>query len=383
MKYLILLADGMADEPLPEYGNQTPIEVACTPHFDRIAREGAMGLLKTVPDSLEPASDVANLSVMGYSPEENYTGRGPLEALSIGVSLAETDIAYRCNFVTIDSGTMIDSTAEHISNKEGAELIAAMSEAISDAKFYPGVGYRNLLVLPNGEGAETEPPHNIIGEKIRELFPIGEDSTRLFECMMKAHEILKNHPVNKARIKAGKAPANWIWPWNGGKTPHLRPFSEMFGIQGGVISGVDLLKGIAIAAGMKPISVPGATGYLDTDYMAKARYALDALKELDLVYVHVEAPDEASHMGDAKEKITSLERIDEMLGLFLSEFDGCIAVLPDHPTPLKKRVHTSDPVPFAIYGKDVDETTCFSEREATKGMYGEITGPMFMLLLLK
>jgi len=201
--------------------------------------------------------------------------------------------------------------------------------------------------------------------------------------MTKAHEILKDHPVNKARIDAGNAPANWIWPWNGGRSPRLISFSEMFGIQGGVIAGVDLLKGIAIAAKMKPISVPGATGYLDTDYMEKARYALDALKELDLVYVHVEAPDEASHMGNAKEKIASLERIDEMLGLFLSEFDGCIAVLPDHPTPLLKRIHTSDPVPFAIYGKDVDGTTCFSEKEAIKGMYGEITGPMFMPLLLK
>jgi 2,3-bisphosphoglycerate-independent phosphoglycerate mutase len=278
---------------------------------------------------------------------------------------------------------MIDSTAGHISNEEGVLLIAALSEVISDASFYSGVSYRNLLVLPNGKGAETEPPHNIIGEKIHELLPIGKDAARLFTCMEKAHEILQDHPINKARIEAGKAPANWIWPWNGGTNPQLKPFSEMFGISGGVISGVDLLKGIAIAAGMKPISVPGATGYLDTDYMAKARYALDALKELDLVYVHVEAPDEAGHMGNVKEKIVALERIDEMLGLFLSEFDGCIAVLPDHPTPLLKRIHTSDAVPFAIYGKDLDETTCFCEREAAKGRYGEITGPMFMPLLLR
>ena len=383
MKYVILLADGMADEPLPEYDNQTPIEIAYTPHFDKIAREGAMGLVKTVPDSLEPASDVANLSLLGYDPKENYTGRGPLEALSIGVSLTDSDIAYRCNLVTIENGTMIDSTAGHISNEEGALLIAALSEAISDVTFYPGVSYRNLLVLPNGKGAQTEPPHNIIGEKIHELLPAGKDAARLFTCMKKAHEILQEHPINKARVEAGKAPANWIWPWNGGTNPQLKPFSEMFGISGGVISGVDLLKGIAIAAGMKPISVPGATGYLDTDYMAKARYALDALKELDLVYVHVEAPDEAGHMGNAKEKIVALERIDEMLGLFLSEFDGCIAVLPDHPTPLLKRIHTSDAVPFAIYGKDLDETTCFSEREAAKGSYGEITGTMFMPLLLR
>ena len=383
MKYIILLADGMADEPLPEYGNKTPIEMACTPHFDKIAREGAMGLVKTVPDSLEPASDVANLSLLGYDPEKNYTGRGPLEALSIGVPLADSDLAYRCNFVTIEKGVMIDSTAGHISNEEGAALIASISEGISDVSFYPGVGYRNLLILPGGEGAETEPPHNIIGEKIRNLLPVGKDATRLFECMEKAHDILKNHPINKARVEAGKAPANWIWPWNGGTRPQLKPFLEMFGISGGVISGVDLLKGIAIAGEMKPISVPGATGYLDTDYMAKARYALDELKDLDLVYVHVEAPDEAGHMGNLKEKITALERIDEMLGLFLSEFDGCIAVLPDHPTPVLKRVHTSDPVPFAIYGKEIDDTTCFSEKEAMKGAYGEITGPMFIPLLLR
>ncbi|MDR2855851.1 MAG: 2,3-bisphosphoglycerate-independent phosphoglycerate mutase, partial [Methanomicrobiales archaeon] len=296
MKYVILLADGMADEPLPEYDNQTPIEIAHTPHLDKIARKGAMGLVKTVPDSLEPASDVANLSLLGYDPKENYTGRGPLEALSIGVSLVETDIAYRCNLVTIENGIMIDSTAGHISNEEGAQLIAALS-AISEVHFYNGVSYRNLLILPNGKGAETKPPHNMIGKKIHELLPSGKDAKRLFTYMEKAHAILEDHPINKARMKAGKAPANWIWPWNGGKSPQLKAFSEMFGISGGVISGVDLLKGIAIAAGMKAISVPGATGYLDTDYMAKARYALNALKELDLVYVHVEAPDEAGHMG--------------------------------------------------------------------------------------
>jgi 2,3-bisphosphoglycerate-independent phosphoglycerate mutase len=383
MKYVILLADGMADEPLPEYDNKTPIEIAYTPHFDKIAREGAMGLVKTVPDSLEPASDVANLSLLGYDPKENYTGRGPLEALSIGVPLTDTDIAYRCNLVTIENDTMIDSTAGHISNEEGALLIDALSKVISDITFYPGISYRNLLIVPNGKNAQTQPPHNIIGEKIHEFLPRGKDADRLVTCMEKAHEILQNHPINKARIEAGKASANRIWPWNGGTSPQLKPFLEMFGISGGVISGVDLLKGIAIAAGMKPISVPGATGYLDTDYMAKARYALDALKELDLVYVHVEAPDEAGHMGNVKEKILALERIDEMLGLFLAKFDGCIAVLPDHPTPLLNRIHTSDSVPFAIYGKDRDETTCFSEREAAKGKYGKITGPMFMPLLLQ
>jgi 2,3-bisphosphoglycerate-independent phosphoglycerate mutase len=370
MKYIVILGDGMADEPLEELGGKTPLEYARTPAMDRIAREGASGLLKTVPEGFEAGSDIANLSILGYDPATCYTGRGPLEALSMGIDLGEQDVAYRANLVTIRDGVMEDFNAGHISSAEGAALLHDLSPRLSRAKVFAGISYRNLLVIPGGEGAVTVPPHDIVGQKIAPHLPSGGDAALLGEVMAKSRTVFSGHPVNQARIAAGKLPSTQVWPWSGGKKPALTPFREKYGRSGGMISAVDLLNGIARAAKMEVISVPGATGYLDTDYLAKARYALAALKRLDFMYVHVEAPDEAGHMGGVQEKIEAIEHVDEMIGTILDEFYGVIAVLHDHPTPIRARTHTRDPVPFAIRGREKDNTLRFSEKEAAKGSYG-------------
>jgi 2,3-bisphosphoglycerate-independent phosphoglycerate mutase len=370
MKYIVILGDGMADEPLQELGGKTPLEYARTPAMDRIAREGASGLLKTIPEGFEAGSDIANLSILGYDPGTFYTGRGPLEALSMGIDLREQDVAYRANLVTVRNGVMEDFNAGHISSAEGAALLRELSPHLSRARVYAGVSYRNLLVIPSGKGAVTVPPHDIVGQELAPYLPGGGDAGLLDEVMEESRSVFTGHPVNKARIAAGKLPATQVWPWSGGKKPALTPFREKYGRSGGMISAVDLLNGIARAAKMEVISVPGATGYLDTDYQAKARYALAALKRLDFMYVHVEAPDEAGHMGGIQEKIEAIEHVDEMIGIILEEFYGVIAVLPDHPTPIRVRTHTRDPVPFAIRGREKDNITRFSEKEAVKGSYG-------------
>ncbi len=380
-KYLLVLGDGMADEPIDALGGVTPLEYASTPNMDTIARDGMMGRLQTIPPGFEPGSDIANLSVLGYDPALYYTGRGPLEAASMGVTLGEGDIAYRCNLVTIDSGVMKDFSAGHISSEEGRELFSSLNEVVQDADLYPGISYRNLLVLSNAGGAESTPPHDIVGKKIDGYLPRGADAARLRQCMRVAEEIFSDHRVNVSRAEAGRPPATTIWPWSGGKTPLIPSFQEQFGLSGGMISGVDLLFGIARCAGMDVIFVPGATGYLDTDYHGKIRSALNALESLDFVYVHIEAPDEAGHMGSIEEKVAAIERIDEAIGIALDEFAGTIAVLPDHPTPIRLRTHTSEAVPFAIMGKGCDGTMRYSEREAEKGSCGLLRGPEFLPLL--
>jgi 2,3-bisphosphoglycerate-independent phosphoglycerate mutase len=380
-KYLLILGDGMADEPIEALGGQTPLEYAYTPHMDTIAREGRMGLLETVPDGFEPGSDIANMSVLGYDPALYYTGRGPLEAVSMGVNLADGDIAYRCNLVTVRDGVMEDFSAGHISSDEGKLLFASLREALPEVGLYPGISYRNLLVLPHGRGGISTPPHDIVGEEIRSYLPMGGDAEELRRCIAVSEEVFADHPVNRERARRGLPEATSIWPWSGGKTPLIPPFEEMFHLSGGMISAVDLLFGIARAAQMELIRVPGATGYLDTNYHGKIRYALDALKRLDFVYVHVEAPDEAGHLGDLEEKIKAIERLDEAIGIALDSFNGIICVLPDHPTPLRLKTHTREPVPFAIIGKGRDETRRYSEREAEKGSYGQIRGPELLPLL--
>jgi 2,3-bisphosphoglycerate-independent phosphoglycerate mutase len=372
MKYILILGDGMADEPLEELGGKTPLESAKTPNMDRIAGEGRCGMLKTVPEGYEPGSDIANLSVLGYRPEECYTGRGPLEAISMGVNLGEDDIAYRCNLVTIRDGIMEDFSAGHISGEEGKELIESLNEKIREAKGYPGVSYRNLLVVPGGEGCSTTPPHDIVDREVAPYLPKGGDSEVLIRCMDESREVFKEHPVNAERLKAGKRPATSIWPWSGGKKPAMENFEDKFGFRGAMISAVDLLKGIALCAGMDTIEVPGATGYLDTDYMAKAEYAVSALRDYDFIYLHIEAPDEAGHLGSTEEKIKAIESVDEVTGYILDNTeDTVIAVLPDHPTPIRIKTHTSEPVPFAVLGRGHDDTECYSEREiAEKGGFG-------------
>jgi len=380
-KYLVILGDGMADEPLEELGGRTPLEYAQTPNMDRVSREGSMGMLRTIPPGFEAGSDIANLSILGYDPRSFYTGRGPLEAASREIPLAADDIAYRCNLVTVTNGIMDDFSAGHISSDEGRALFHSLAKHLPSVSVYPGVSYRNLLVVHGGQGALTVPPHDIVGEEIAPSLPSGGDAPELLACMATSREVFSSHPVNQERVLRGQAPATQIWPWSGGKTPALPPFFERFGLRGGVISAVDLLQGIARCARMEVIRVPGATGYLDTDYQAKARYALDALEHLDFVYVHVEAPDEAGHLGSASEKVLAIERLDGMVGTILDAFSGVLAILPDHPTPIRIKTHTGDPVPFAILGKGRDMSRSYSEREGARGMYGTIDATDFLPLL--
>ncbi|MDD1677218.1 MAG: 2,3-bisphosphoglycerate-independent phosphoglycerate mutase, partial [Methanomicrobiales archaeon] len=272
MKCAVLLADGMADRPLEQLDGLTPLEYADTPNMDRIAKEGACGMLRTIPFGFEAGSDIANLSILGYDPRIYYTGRGPLEAASLEVDLGDTDIAYRCNLVTIENGLMQDFSAGHITSEEGAALIHAIDGLVQAVNLYPGVSYRNLLVVPGGSGAATTPPHDIVGKPVAEHGPRGGDAPLLRRTMAMCTHILTGHPLNHARTQAGKPPANAIWPWSGGKKPALPPFHRKFGIDGGMIAAVDLLNGIARYAGMEVVRVPGATGYLDTDYHAKGRY---------------------------------------------------------------------------------------------------------------
>jgi 2,3-bisphosphoglycerate-independent phosphoglycerate mutase len=370
MKYIVILGDGMADEPLEELGNKTPLEYAQTPHMDQMARDGACGLLRTIPDGYEAGSDIANMAVLGYAPEKYYTGRGPLEALSMGVDLAPDDVAYRCNLVTVEENTMADFSAGHVSSDEGRKLFASLQQELPGVVVRAGVSYRNLLVIHGGNGAVTTPPHDIVGQGISPFLPKGSDADLLLRCIETSRQVFRDHPVNKARIHAGKRPATQIWPWSGGHKPAFPPFQQKYQKKGGIISAVDLLNGIARCAGMEVISVPGATGYLDTDYDAKARYALDAIRRLDFVYLHIEAPDEAGHMGSIEEKVRAIERVDGVVGTIREQFDGIVAVLPDHPTPIRVRTHTRDPVPVVVTGKGTDGSIAFSEKAGRSGGLG-------------
>ena len=381
MKYLVILGDGMADEPLEELGGMTPLEYAETPNMDTIAREGASGMLRTIPDRCEPGSDIANLSILGYDPVLYYTGRGPLEAASMGMRLTEGDVAYRCNLVTIIDDMMIDFSAGHISSREGKELFDSLETALPRVRMKAGISYRNLLVIPEGLGAVTYAPHDIVGQSISGFLPKNGDAPLLNTCMKMSREVFSRHPVNIERKKAGEPPATQIWPWSGGKKPSLPAFSTKYCLSGGMISAVDLLNGIAEYAGMEIIKVPGATGYLDTDYEAKAKYARKALSHLDFVYLHVEAPDEAGHMGSIDEKVKAIERLDGMIGALLDGYSGVVAVLPDHPTPIRVKTHTRDPVPFAVLGLQRDSITHFSEREARNGSLGVRDARDFLTLL--
>lgn len=375
MKYLLILADGAADEPLAELGGKTPLEVAKKPNMDLIAQKGRCGMLKTVDESMTPGSDVANMSILGYDPEKYYTGRGALEALSMGVPFGEDDMAYRCNLVTIENGKMKDFAAGHITSEEGAALFKSLQEKVSGVTFYPGVSYRNVMMFPGGEGAETYPPHDIVDEVVDNYMPKGPDAETLMKLMVRAADVFENHPVNIARKAAGKNPATTIWPWSAGKKPAMPQFTEMFGKKGAMISAVDLLFGIAACCGMQIVKVPGATGYLDTDYMGKAKAAVETLKgDADFVYMHVEATDEAGHLGSIEEKIKAIERLDEAVGYILENFDGCVMLMPDHPTPIAKKTHTHDAVPFAVMGKDeADGVAAYTEKDVREnGAYGLI-----------
>jgi 2,3-bisphosphoglycerate-independent phosphoglycerate mutase len=381
MKYLILVGDGMADEPLDELGGLTPLEKANIPQMDRLARDGVTGLAETVPAAFHPGSDVANLSVFGYDPASCYSGRSPLEAASMGVELGPEDVAFRLNLVTLEAHCgdlyMQDFSAGHIGTAEARELIATLQEELGDEtfQFYPGVSYRHLMVWRGGRDDFTiAPPHDLTNQSLREHMPRGAATEPLMHISTAAQLLFKRHPVNLRREQAGKLPANSIWLWGQGKRPQMPTLQELYGLNGAVISAVDLIKGIGIYAGMKVINVPGATGYLDTNYRGKAEAALAALKEVDLVYVHVEAPDEAAHSGNLADKIEAIERFDaEVVGTILAGLDAVspcrIMVLPDHPTPVKRMTHTKDPVPFIFYGSAGEFPPCtpvtgYSEKNA-------------------
>lgn len=363
MKYVVLIGDGMADRPLSELGGKTPLQAAFTPNMDRLAKEGSLGMVNTIPKGFSPGSDVANLSILGYDPAKYYTGRAPLEAASMGLELKPDDVAYRCNLVTLKHNkektraAMDDYSAGHISTPEAAGLIDALNKEFknSEREFHPGVSYRHLMIWHGGESkAECTPPHDIIGRDIADYLPLGPGSEYLRSLMMKSVDVLENHPINAKRAEKGSAKANSIWLWGQGKKPAIPTFKEKYGVSAALVSAVDLTKGLGICAGMKILKVPGVTGYLDTNYVGKAEHSLDALERVDFVYVHVEAPDEAGHSGNYKDKVKAIEDFDALVvGTVLRGMrpfkDYKILLMPDHPTPISIRTHTSDPVPFVVY----------------------------------
>lgn len=381
MKYVILLGDGMADRPLAELGGKTPLEAARTPNMDRIAARGLIGLVDTIPGDLKPGSDVANLSVLGYDPRRVYSGRGPLEAANMGVRLDPDDVAFRCNLVTLgpgDPAVMESYSAGHIETGEAAEIIADLERALGspEFRFHPGVSYRHLLVWKGGKaGLDTTPPHDITGRETSAYLPKGEGEEAILRLMREAAPILKDHPVNRRRLSAGRKPANAIWPWGQGYAPRLKPLTETYGIRGGMISAVDLLNGMGVYAGLEVIRVEGATGFIDTNYVGKAEKALEALGEMDFVFIHVEAPDEMGHAGNTQGKIRAIEDFDEkVVGTVLRGLENRkpyrVMVLSDHPTPIAIRTHSGEPSPFAVLSSEGTENrgrgASFSEAEAAR-----------------
>jgi 2,3-bisphosphoglycerate-independent phosphoglycerate mutase len=364
MKYAIVIPDGCADEPQESLGGKTPLQAAHKPNMDRIARSGVVGRSNNVPAPLTPASDVATLSLFGYDPLQVYTGRAPLEAAAMGISLGPNDWAIRCNLVTVTDGLMRDFTAGHIANEDGKALIGAIrpTAAKCHLEFHSGVSYRNLVVYrgkaPFSADTKTQPPHDIPDRPVADHLPTGPGSELLREVMERSKAALRDHPVNRARVARGERPATQVWLWGQGKAPSLRPFAEVYGKRGAILSAVDLVRGVGVLLGWTRIDVPGATGYLDTDYAAKGRYGVEALKRHDLVCVHVEATDEASHEGRADAKVKALEEIDRhIVGPLLEALPGHgawrILVSPDHRTPLRTRTHAYGPVPFALAGTGI------------------------------
>lgn len=396
MKYVVVLCDGMADYPVPALGGKTPMMVAKKPHIDALAAKAEVGLVRTVAPGLKPGSDVANMSVLGFDPHRFYTGRSPLEAASIGIDMKDSDVSLRTNLVTLsDKGepfadkVIEDYCADDISTEEARQLIEAVQAAFGGGEydFYTGVSYRHCLIWHGGttELGNMTPPHDITGKVIGPHLSTAETARPLLEMMEKSFDLLKDHPVNKARVAAGRRPANCIWLWGEGKRPALQPFEALYGIKGGMVSAVDLLKGIANCAGMEVAEVPGATGYIDTDFEGKAKAALDLLTRNDLVYVHFEAPDECGHRNEPENKVKAIEMIDSRVLPILEEGleqyeDYKILLLPDHPTPIVTRTHASDPVPYLLYQKSAPKTGVDTINEGTAkatGIYME-NGPAMM-----
>lgn len=365
MKYIIVLGDGMADEPIQSLDNKTPLEYAHTPGMDYIASNGVVGRLVTVPDGYSPGSEIANLGILGYDVRKVYEGRGSLEAASIGVEIADNEVAMRMNLICVENGKIKNHSAGHISTEEAAQLIDALRENMGDdlTKFDVGVSYRHLLRLGNADKrVKCTPPHDVPGVEFMNVMPVAETpeaeptAARMRELILKSYDILQNHPVNVARRKTGKDSANMLWPWSLGRRPSMLPLSELYGVgKGTVISAVDLIKGIGIYAGLKSVDVEGATGLYDTNYENKLKATIDALESGDdFVFLHVEASDEAGHEGDVALKVKTIENLDSRIIEPLTQYikksneEIAIAVLPDHPTPCRIKTHTSHPVPFAV-----------------------------------
>ncbi len=402
MKYIIMLGDGMADYPIPALDNRTPLDAAYKPHMDFLAQHGTVGMVQTIPAGMPPGSDTANLSVMGYAPERYYTGRSPLEAVSMGIDLKNDDVALRCNLVTLsdepayEDKTMVDYSSGEISTEEARELIEFLAKEFQadDLMLQCGISYRHCLVLSHAQtGTELTPPHDISGQPIRGHLPTGRYGERLSAMMRRSYELLKDHPVNKKRVAAGKHPANSCWFWGEGTRPQLDTLEELYGVHGGVVCAVDLIKGLGICAGLRTVPVEGATGGMVTNYAGKGQAALRLLRDgCDLVYIHVEAPDECGHHGDAQAKIAAIEAIDkEILGLLMDELsrDGepfSVLLAPDHPTPVALRTHTADPVPFVLYSSERDSRPSaarYTEALAKNSGLFLPEGPMLMKKLIR
>ena len=399
MKYILIIGDGMADYPIAKLGNLTPLQVAKTPNMDKITAKGRSGLIKTIPEGLKPGSDVAILSVLGYNPKKVYTGRGPFEAAARGIKLGKNDVAFRCNLITENKGIISDYSAGHITSKEAVKLIHEIKkicEKSDKVEFHSGLDYRHFLILRNSPEAlllETTPPHDAIGEKTSEVMPKAkskkseEIAKKLKEIIINSKKILDSHPININRKKIGKKPGNMIWPWSPGKTLSLEPFQKKYGLKAAVISAVDLVKGIGIFSKMQIINVPGATGLHNTNYEGKAHFALKALKNNDLVIIHVEAPDEAGHSKNYKQKIKTIEDLDKrLIGEIIKKIDTpyAIAILSDHPTPCEIGTHTSDPVPFVIFSPFMksDKVSKFDETNVKKGDFGLVTNKSIVSMLI-
>ncbi len=387
MKYIVVLGDGMADEPIDGLGGKTPLEYADTKMMDELSAKGEVGMVHTIPEGMKPGSDTANLSVLGYDPKRYYSGRSPLEALSIGVPMKDTDIAIRCNIVTIsdddvpfEDKTIIDHSADEISTEDCVVLLRAVQEKLQDEtyRFYPGTSYRHCLIWDKGQVVELTPPHDVLGQKIGEHLPKDVHLRRMMES---SYRILKDHPLNMERKKKGLHPANCCWFWGAGTKPMLSGFTEKTGKKGLMISAVDLLKGIAVGAGMGVAQVEGANGGLHTNYEGKARAAVEGLLEqgYDFAYIHVEAPDEMGHQGSVEKKVQAIEYLDERVirpvvkAMDESGEDYRLLILPDHPTPIRVRTHTADNVPYLLYDsrKDAKSERRYNEREAAEGPFME------------
>ena len=395
MKYIIVVPDGMADLPMAELDGRTPWQYAKTPNFDELANDALVGAVMTAPVGQYPGSDVANMTLLGYDPRKYYTGRGPIEAVAMQVPLNPKDVAFRCSLVYTDGETMIDHSSGHISTEEATPMIELIGQKLGGRQFgfYPGVQYRHIMAWRDGKAdAKTIPPHTFLGQPLEGRWPEGDGAERLRELMYDSLEILENHPINVARRDAGKLPGNMIWLWGQGYAPNMPNFLQTRGVRGGIITAVDVVRGLGRATGMEIIDVPGATGYIDTNYVGKAQYALDALDHLDLVYVHIEAPDEAGHVGNVEHKIQSIEDIDKKVvatlraGMDKRKEEYRMLIVPDHKTPVAMRDHDQGPVPFLLYDSEKPNRAShfpFDERAVDEATTQVDDGTQLMTMLLK